>query len=103
MIASAWVDERLGLVPVVALDGDDAPLGQGHRDERHDAGAGRLVDGACEVQVGLVEVALEQIGRPCGVEHGRPVGAQRTEALQRQRGRRGASRPTPLRHSSARR
>ena len=68
--------QRLGLVPVVALDGDDASLGQGHRNEGHDAGTRRLVRGASEVQVGLVEVTLEQIGRPHCVEHGRPVRAQ---------------------------
>ena len=73
MIANALAASSSAPFQSSALDGNQAPLSQDHRDERHDAGTGGLVLGASEPQVGLVEVTLEQVGGPYRVKHGRPV------------------------------
>ena len=82
MSGEGLVGERLGLRPVVPLDGGEAPLGQRHRQERDDARAQRFVEGPGEEGVGLLRVAFQQVGQTLGVQHRRAVGTRGAEAVE---------------------
>jgi hypothetical protein len=97
MIASAWLGERRP-VPLVAFDGDDAPLAKatGMKGTTHRSPVRRW-----KYRSAWSRLFFQQVGRPCA-EHGRPVGLSGLRPSNARCAPRRIS-PSLLRHNSARR
>ena len=77
------VREGLGVVPVVPVDGDDPTLGEEEGPDRRHRPARVGRDRVGQLGVGRVQVALEQVRHPLGVDHRGAVRAPRAETRER--------------------